>query len=190
MLRIGHRLRSIAWFHRLARWTLMAYRRRRFGLRHVHSTFYMARGCSIASDLHAREYSFMNIGCVLDSRVELGRYAMLAPYVSIVGRDHIFSIPGSPIIFSGRPEGVPTTIIEDDVWVGFRATILAGVRIGRGAIVGAGSVVTKDIPPYEIHAGIPAHKIGERFVVGADRLRHDAMLDGPVVDARFCPPAA
>ena len=190
MLRLSHKLRSIDWIHRLGRWTLMVYRRWHFGLKHVHSTFYMARGCSIASDLIAKEYSFMNIGCVLDSKVELGRYAMLAPYVSIIGGDHIFSIPGFPIIFSGRPEGVRPTIIEDDVWIGFRATILAGVRIGRGAIVGAGSVVTKDIPPYEIYAGIPAHKIGERFVVGADRLRHNAMLDGPVVEARFCPPAA
>ena len=190
MLPLSHKLRSIEWVHRLVRWTLMVYRRWHFGLKHVHSTFYMARGCSIASDLVAREYSFMNIGCVLDSKVELGRYAMLAPYVAIVGKDHIFSIPGLPIIFSGRPERPPTTIIEDDVWIGFRATILAGVRIGRGAIVGAGSVVTKDIPPYEIHAGVPAHKIGERFIGGADRLRHDSMLDGPVIDGQFCPPPA
>jgi acetyltransferase-like isoleucine patch superfamily enzyme len=148
----------------------------------------MARGCSITCDLVAKEYSFINIGCVLDSKVELGRYVMLAPYVAIVGGDHLFSIPGLPIIFSGRPEGVQVTIIEDDVWIGFRATILAGVRIGRGAIVGAGSVVTKDIPPYEIYAGVPAHKIGERFIVETDRLRHDVMLHGPVIDGQFCPP--
>ena len=83
-------LRSIPWAYRIARRLLMAYRRWRFGLKHVHSTFYMARGCSIATDLVAKEYSFVNIGCVLDSKVELGRYAMLAPYVAIVGGDHLF----------------------------------------------------------------------------------------------------
>jgi acetyltransferase-like isoleucine patch superfamily enzyme len=166
----------------------MVYRRWRFGLKHVHSTFYMARGCSIATDLVAKEYSFMNIGCVLDSKVELGRYAMLAPYVAIVGGDHAFSIPELPVIFSGRPNQIRTTIIEDDAWIGFGAIILAGVRIGRGAIVGAGSVVTKDIPPYEICAGVPARKIGERFADPADRARHDEMLTGPVVTGDFCRP--
>ena len=63
---------------------------------------------------------------------------------------------------------------------------MAGVRIGRGAIIGAGSVVTKSVPPYEIHAGVPAKKIGERFTDRADRLRHDAVLDGPTVGGRYC----
>jgi acetyltransferase-like isoleucine patch superfamily enzyme len=92
-----------------------------------------------------------------------------------------------PVIFSGRP--VPKhTVIEDDAWIGFGAIIMAGVRIGRGAIIGAGSVVTKSVPPYEIHAGVPAHKIGERFSVETDRLRHDGMLDAPVVVGQYCPP--
>ena len=53
-------------------------------------------------------------------------------------------------------------VIEDDVWIGSRATILAGVTVGRGAIVGAGAVVTRSVPPMAIVAGVPARVIGQR----------------------------
>lgn len=165
----------------------MAYRRRVSGLTQVHSTFYMARGCSVRRDLVALEYSFLNIGCILGPRVQLGRYVMFGPYVAIVGNDHVTSVPGVPIIFSGRPAPLPT-VIEDDAWVGFGAIIMAGVRIGRGAIVGAGSVVTKDVPPYEVHAGVPAKKIRDRFEDEAELRRHDSMLDGPIYTGRYCAP--
>lgn len=59
--------------------------------------------------------------------------------------------------------GVPGAVtIEDDVWVGARALILPGVKIGQGAIIGAGSVVTKNVGPYTIVAGNPAKKIKDR----------------------------
>lgn len=54
-------------------------------------------------------------------------------------------------------------IVEDDVWIGYRATILSGVRIGQGAIVAAGAIVTKDVPPYAIVGGNPAKIIKYRF---------------------------
>lgn len=166
----------------------MALRRRYFGLHKVHPTFYMARGCRVPKDLVAQEYSFINIGCVLDVQVELGRYAMLAPHVAIIGGDHIHDIPGVPIIFTGRPQRPPVTVIGADAWIGFGVIILAGVSIGRGAIVGAGSVVTKDVPPYEIHAGTPSRKIGERFSTSTEREKHEQMLLGPVVNGGFCTP--
>lgn len=55
------------------------------------------------------------------------------------------------------------TIIGNDVWIGLRVTIIAGVNIGHGAIIGAGSVVTHDVPPYSIVAGVPAKVIKFRF---------------------------
>jgi len=156
---------------------LMFCRRRLRGLRSVHPTFYMARSARVSADLVAHEYSFVNIDCIVGPRVTLGRYAMLAPEVVIIGGDHRIDLPGTPIVFSGRPD-LPRTSVGADAWIGFRSIIMAGVNIGRGSIVAAGAVVTKDVPPYEIHAGIPARKIGERFASAVDRARHDAMLDG------------
>ncbi len=147
----------------------------------------MARSARVSRDLIAREYSFVNIDCIVGPRVTLGRYAMLAPEVVIIGGDHRVDVPGTPILFSGRPE-LKRTVIGADAWVGFRAIVMAGVNIGRGAIVAAGAVVTKDVPPYEIHAGVPARKIGERFASPADRMRHDAMLDGAVIEGEFPAP--
>lgn len=166
---------------------LMAWRRWRRGLRNVHPTFYMASSAHASPDLIAHEYSFINIDCMVGPRVTLGRYAMLAPEVVIIGGDHRFDLPGTPILFSGRPE-LPQTVIGADVWVGFRAIVMAGVSIGRGAIVAAGAVVTKDVPPYEIHAGVPARKIGERFSSSAERLCHDAMLNGSAVKGEYASP--
>jgi len=61
---------------------------------------------------------------------------------------------------SGAPDTAPRSItIEDDVWIGCRVIILKGVHVGKGAIIGAGSVVTKDIPPYMLVAGNPARQI-------------------------------
>ena len=62
----------------------------------------------------------------------------------------------------GRTEIKPI-VIGDDVWIGSRSLIMKGVHIGNGAIIGAGSVVTKDVPPYEIWAGNPAHFIKSRL---------------------------
>ena len=112
--------------------------------------------------------------------VEIGRYTMLAPNVSIVGADHNYDRPGVPIFFSGRPPN-PRTSIGADVWLGTGVVVMQGTAIGRGAIVAANAVVTKDIPPYEIWAGVPARKIGDRFTDPAHRARHDEMLAGPVV---------
>ena len=54
-------------------------------------------------------------------------------------------------------------VVEDDVWIGYGATILSGVRIGQGAVIAAGAVVTKDVPPYAIVGGVPAKVIKYRF---------------------------
>jgi len=54
-------------------------------------------------------------------------------------------------------------LIGDDVWIGIGAIILQGIRIGRGSIIGAGAVVTRDIPPYSIAMGTPARVTGSRL---------------------------
>jgi acetyltransferase-like isoleucine patch superfamily enzyme len=170
-------------------WTLRAararYRQWSRGLRHVHPTLYIGARAKIAKDLVAGPYSFINIDCEVGQGVTMGKYVMLAPEVWVVGNDHRFDVPGVPIIFAGRPE-MKKTLIEDDVWIGNGAMILAGVRIGRGAVIAARAVVTKDVPAYEIWGGVPARKIGERFTDPADRSRHDAMLANPPQAGQFC----
>ena len=165
----------------------MCWRRWRHGLRWVHSTSYLASGSEICPDLVAREFSYIGPECTLGPKVELGAYSMLGPHVSVVGGDHIYNQLGIPLIFADRPALKPT-VIEADAWIGCGTILLAGIRVGRGAIVAAGAVVTKDVPPYEIHGGVPARKIAERFDNLEAREIHDRMLAKPQPRGAYCPP--
>lgn len=99
---------------------------------------------------------------------------MLASSVSIVGGDHRFDLPGVPTIFSGRDVN-RTVRIGDDVWIGHGAILMHGVSIGEGSIIAAGAVVTHDIPPYTIAAGVPAKPLRNRFNA-SEREQHEAVL--------------
>ena len=91
-------------------------------------------------------------------------HVMIAASVSIVGEDHSTDIyPGVEIIHSPRPQACSVTI-QQGAWIGCSAIILSGVTIGRGSIVGAGSVVTKSIPPFTIAVGNPCKVIRNRTV--------------------------
>ena len=116
----------------------------------------------IYRDLSLSPYAFVGERCYLYPKLQIGRYSMLGPEVCVVGADHAFRKPGTPICFSGREE-LPDTIIGEDVWVGCRAIIMTGVTVGDGAIIGAGSVVTKNVAPFDIVAGNPARVISKRF---------------------------
>ena len=111
--------------------------------------------CPSGGPCPSTEYVFVAQQCSIVAQVELGRYVMLGPGVMIVGGDHEFRQPGVPMIFAGRAPLKPT-VLEADVWVGAGSIVLAGVHIGRGSIIAAGSVVTKDVEPYSIMAGVPA----------------------------------
>lgn len=100
-----------------------------------------------------------------DSRIIIGSKVMFGPSVTIVGGDHNTSVVGEFMydVKDKRPEDDRDVIIEDDVWVGTRAIILKGVRVGRGSIIAAGAVVNRDVPPYTIVGGVPARILGRRF---------------------------
>lgn len=94
------------------------------------------------------------------SRLVIGNYCSIASHVRFVldGEHNYKTISTYPFKVRYFGESVEALckgeiIIGDDVWIGERATILSGVKIGQGAIIGAGSVVTKDVPPYAIYAG-------------------------------------
>lgn len=120
------------------------------------------------------DYCFIGHGGYLAGAIELGNFVMLAGHVAIVGGDHRIDRPTVPMIFSGREPGRRTSI-EDDVWIGHGAIVMSGVRIGEGAVVAAGSVVTKDVPPYSVVAGVPARVLRARFAPEAQE-RHAATL--------------
>ena len=109
------------------------------------------RGITIGS------YTTINSRSIIDGRGELyiGNCVDIATEVNIWTLQHDYNDP----MYNAYGKRV---IIEDYVWIASRATILPGVTIGRGAVVAAGSVVTKDIPPLAIVAGVPAKIIGNR----------------------------
>jgi acetyltransferase-like isoleucine patch superfamily enzyme len=94
------------------------------------------------------------------SSIHMGDNVRIAANVFISGTDHRFDDPTRPIVDQGYVFE-PVTI-GDDVWIGFGACVLPGVAIGRGCIVGAGAVVTKDVPDLAIVGGVPARIIGSR----------------------------
>ena len=87
--------------------------------------------------------------------VKIGKDVMMGPEVMIITKNHLYSDLTKPMRLQESETPCPV-IIEDDVWIGARAIILPGRRIGKGAIVGAGAVVTKDVPAYAIVGGNPA----------------------------------
>lgn len=147
-------------------------------LKYVHPTCALSGRSRIAKDLIAHPYAFFGWHVWICPNVEIGPYTMLASYATIVGADHRYDVPGTAMLFAGRPP-LPKTNIGADCWIGHGATIMAGVNIGRGSIVAARAVVTKDIPPYEIWGGVPARKIRDRFSDPADIAKHEAMLAEP-----------
>ena len=94
--------------------------------------------------------------------VEIGDNVMMAPDCIIYVRNHKHDLIDIPMCEQGSTEE-KLVVIEDDVWIGGRVIILPGIKIGRGAIIGAGSVVTKNVAPYTIVGGNPAKKIGSRI---------------------------
>jgi acetyltransferase-like isoleucine patch superfamily enzyme len=156
----------------------------KYGLKNVHKTFYMVGKSIIHSDLVAEEYVYIGKGCYICPKVRIGKYTMLSPNVKILGGDHVYNKSDTPIIFSGRPE-MPVTIIGQDAWIGANALIMAGIKIGNGSIIAAGSVVTKDIPEYSIYGGNPAKFIKLRFTK-EEIIIHKKMLESDNISADFC----
>ena len=103
-------------------------------------------------------------------RVVIGNYCSIGPEcVFMTGGEHRYDgVSTYPFrVKLGLCDNESITrgpiVLEDDVWLGFRCTVMSGVTIGRGAVVAAGAVVTKDVPPYAIVGGVPAKVIKYRF---------------------------
>lgn len=97
------------------------------------------------------------------AKVTIGNRVRFAPQVVIMDTDGHVIDPADRHADAGVPQALPI-VIEDDVWVGYGATILKGVTLGKGAVVGAGSIVTKSVPAHTIVVGNPAKPVGSRPV--------------------------
>lgn len=110
--------------------------------------------------------------------IKIGNKVLFGPHVYIMGGNHNYREVGQYMfdVKQKREDDDMPVIVEDDTWIGCNVTVLKGVTIGRGAIVSAGSVVTKDVPRYAIVGGIPARVLKYRF---NDREieEHEKLLD-------------
>ncbi|HJV64112.1 MAG TPA: DapH/DapD/GlmU-related protein [Geomonas sp.] len=113
------------------------------------------------------------------SHITIGNKVMFGPNVTIMGGNHNTSAIGRYMFDVHEKEASDDqpVNIEDDVWVGAGVIILKGVTVGRGSIIAAGAVVTKNIPPYSIVAGTPARVLKKRW--SPDQiLEHESRLYG------------
>lgn len=152
------------------------YYRKKYHLKYVSKTVYFGGASKISKDLRAEHNVYIGPRCLIYPKVSIGAYTMLANDVRVIGGDHRYDIPGTPMIYSGRV-GIKPTTIGRDCWIGAYSIIMCGVNVGEGCIIAAGSIVTKDVEPYSIYAGIPAKKIKERFSNRGDVLKHKERIN-------------
>ncbi|MCW5662009.1 MAG: CatB-related O-acetyltransferase [Burkholderiaceae bacterium] len=129
------------------------------------------------------DHSYLGHEVCIETNCRIGRFVLVANRVALVGRrDHDFKTPGVPVRFghwigsqrTPSPYRSEEVFIDDDVWLGYGAIVLSGVRIGRGAIVAAGSVVKEDVEPYSVVGGNPAKPIGRRFTSSEEIQAHES----------------
>jgi acetyltransferase-like isoleucine patch superfamily enzyme len=134
----------------------------------IGSDIYIGRNCTFSKNISIGNDVSIGENCCFQSahgKIRIGNHVMFGPDVHIHGGNHTFDRVGYLMKeHTDKKQGEDGyIIIEDDVWVGARAIILKGVRVGRGSIIGAGSVLTKDLPPYSVYTGIPTARLRQRW---------------------------
>lgn len=141
------------------------------------STAYIGSPESVYIGEYVRLRHDLNIINASNERVVIGSYCVFAPHVTIVTNSHRSTVGKTQFEISCSHENDKSgdVIIGEDCWLGTNTTILQGVTLGRGCIVGAGAVVTKSVPPYAIVTGVPAKVIAATFSK-EDILEHESMI--------------
>lgn len=119
------------------------------------------KGARFGTRVSLGDYSGIGINALIADEVTIGKYVMMGPDCIIYTDFHEISKTDVPMMFQGKTLKKPV-VIGDDVWIGSRVTIMPGVKVGNGAVIGASAVVTKDVPDYAIVAGVPAKVIKYR----------------------------
>lgn len=128
----------------------------------------IGRHCRIMKNIYIGSGKDITIGCncrinegVRLSNVRIKNNVMVGRESVFIGKTHRFDDLEIPMEQQGNIKGNPI-MVEDDVWIGLRVIVLPGVRIGKGCIIGAGAVVSKDTEPFGIYGGVPASLIRKR----------------------------
>jgi len=138
----------------------------RGGKIHIGSDSIIAPGAMIQGSVEIGSNCTIQSGTILvgygdspdaEGGIRIGNGVRIAPFVQAIGANHRFDNPGIPIARQGMD--YKSIEIEDNVWVGGRVIIMAGVTVRSGAILAAGAVVTKDVAPNTIVGGVPARPI-------------------------------
>jgi len=149
----------------------------------VHESSYIDEGCQIGKDTHIWHFSHIMSGCTIGEHCNIGQNVVISPdvvlgnnvkiqnnvsvYTGVICEDDVFLGPSmvftnviNPRSHVSRKSEYRQTIIRRGASVGANATIVCGHEIGEYALIGAGSVVTKDVKPYALMVGNPARRIG------------------------------
>ncbi len=127
---------------------------------------WLSRGCYVIAYRDATvqidDRAYIGHRCLFYGHggIQIGQDALLANDVQLICGNHTFSRRDLPI--RAQPTIERPIVIEEDVWLGSSVIVLGGVTVGRGSVVGAGAVVTQDLPPYSIARGVPARVVGSR----------------------------
>lgn len=156
----------------------------------------IGKNVEISSNVSVGDFTYFNSNqnwSIIESNTVFGKFCSIAPGVIIgVGNHDYKNVTTHPIVYNkyyfdkikkniiqlkqnGLVDANAETVIGNDVWIGMNANIKRGIKIGDGAIIGMNSVVTKDVPPYAIVAGVPAKIISYRFKEDEIKL----LLDNP-----------
>jgi acetyltransferase-like isoleucine patch superfamily enzyme len=159
---------------------------------------HISAGANVYNNVRIGRYAFVNVGCAIYPHSRLGRYCSLGRWAEVGAANHptswvsthLFQVTANTFSRDeayaslSRMQGArlhPPTAIGNDCWVGAKAVIRAGVTVGDGAVIGAGAVVTRDVPPYAIVVGAPARIL--RFRFDEDTIRRFILLqwwDDPI----------
>nr|WP_315155898.1 CatB-related O-acetyltransferase [uncultured Flavobacterium sp.] len=125
--------------------------------------------CNFSGDIRIGYATTLGYNNILSGNIVIGKYCQLGADVALHATNHPISSMTTYVnnnLFQGELQGLKEEneiVIGNDVWIGHGVIIVGNINIGNGAILAAGSVVTKDVAPYTIVAGVPAKPIGKRF---------------------------
>lgn len=162
--------RKVGFFKSLVRIIVRKIRLLKFRIT-LGTCFNYGKNFSLGKNADIRSPGMVNIGYnvaigknfTVESELEIGNNVLISSNVSFINNDHKFDDKNYTVYSQGK-NTIEKVILKGDNLIGYGVIIIAKVTIGKGSIVGAGAVVTKDIPPYSVATGIPARVIRPRFI--------------------------